>query len=231
MRLLFAEDDHELRETVARGLREQRWAVDTAATGDEALTLALVHAYDAIVLDVAMPGHDGIAVCRTLRARGSTAPILMLTARESVEDRIIGLDAGADDYLTKPFHFGELTARVRALLRRPGAVVTNVLQVGDLQIDTSRQIATRGARTLTLTAREYACLTYLARHAGRVVSRGELASHVWDDNRDPNANLIDVYVSRLRRKVDGDASVPLLHTRRGLGVVLEAPAAAADVDA
>ena len=220
MRLLLAEDDHQLRDAVARGLREHAFAVDAVADGDSAVTHAAVHDYDAIVLDVLMPGPDGLAVCRELRRRGIHVPVLLLTARDAVDDRIRGLDAGADDYLTKPFHFGELLARLRALLRRRGEVLPATVVVGDLEIDTRRQVVRRAGRAIELTAREYAFLAYLARHAGRVVSRGELAAHVWDDNHDPTANLIDVYVSRVRRKVDGGAARALLHTRRGAGVLL-----------
>ena len=220
MRLLLAEDDGQLRDALARGLREQTFAVDVVGDGDAAVTQAAVNEYDAIVLDVLMPGRDGIEVCRELRRRGLHTPVLLLTALDAVDERIRGLDAGADDYLTKPFAFEELLARLRALLRRRGEVLPPVLVVADLEVDVRRQTARRGARVLELTAREFAFLSYLARHAGRVVSRGELAAHVWDDNHDPNANVLDVYVSRIRRKVDGGESRPLLHTRRGAGVLL-----------
>lgn len=220
MRLLLAEDDPQLRSALARGLREQAFAVDAVADGDAAMARAATAEYDVLVLDVLMPKQDGFALCRALRRRAVHTPILLLTARDAVEDRIAGLDAGADDYLTKPFAFGELLARVRALLRRRGDVLPPTLVVGDLAVDTRRQEVRRGTRALDLTAREYTFLAYLARHAGRVVSRAELSAHVWDDNHDPNANLIDVYVSRIRRKVDGGAERPLLHTRRGAGVML-----------
>ena len=221
MRILLAEDDPQLRDALARGLRDQAFAVDAVGDGDAALAQALVHGYDAIVLDVLMPNRDGLAVCREIRRRGGHAPVLLLTARDAVDDKIQGLDAGADDYLTKPFALGELLARIRALLRRRGEVLPPTLVVADLEVDTHRQVVRRGARTLDLTAREYAFLAYLARHAGRVVSRAELSVHVWDDNHDPNANLIDVYVSRIRRKVDGGEPRALLHTRRGAGVLLD----------
>jgi DNA-binding response OmpR family regulator len=222
MRLLLAEDDRQLREALARGLREQAFAVDAAADGEEALTRAAVHEYDALVLDVLMPRRDGIGVCRELRRRGSHVPILLLTARDAVEDRIAGLDAGADDYLTKPFAFGELLARIRALLRRRGEVLPSTLAVGDLTVDTRGHVVMRDGRPIVLTAREYTFLEYLARNAGRVVSRAELTAHVWDENHDPMSNVLDVYLSRLRRKVDGDDAPPLLHTRRGAGIVLAA---------
>jgi two-component system copper resistance phosphate regulon response regulator CusR len=223
MRLLLAEDDALLCASIARGLREHAYAVDTVADGDEALVQAAGTEYDGIILDVLMPRRDGIAVCRELRRRRSHTPILLLTAVDGVDDRIIGLDAGADDYLTKPFAFGELLARLRALLRRRASeVLPPVLVVGDLEVDTRHQRARRGGAPIALTAKEYAFLEYLARHAGRVVSRAELTEHLWDDNHDPAANLLDVYVSRLRRKVDGGSAQPLVHTRRGAGVLLAA---------
>ena len=223
MRILYAEDDPQLREAVARGLREHAYAVDAVADGDAAVAQAAVFDYDAVVLDVLMPRRDGLAVCRELRRRGVHVPILLLTARDAVEDRVAGLDAGADDYLAKPFAFDELLARLRALLRRGRALLPSTLVVGDLAVDTRRQAASRAGRDIPLTAKEYAFLEYLARHAGRVVSRSELTAHVWDENHDPASNLLEVYLSRLRRKVDGGQAVPLLHTRRGAGIVLAPP--------
>ena len=221
MRLLLAEDDGALRDSIARGLREHAFAVDPVEDGQQAVVMASSIEYDALVLDVLMPKLDGISVCRELRRRALRTPILLLTARDAVDDRIAGLDAGADDYLVKPFAFGELVARLRALLRRPGELLPTVLRIADLELDTRRQEASRGGRRIALTAREYAMLDYLARNAGRVVSRGELAAHVWDENHDPADNLIDVYVSRLRRKVDAEGA-PLFHTRRGAGILLGA---------
>lgn len=178
MRLLIAEDDAQLRDALVRGLRDQAFAVDAVADGDAAVVQAVVTEYDALVLDVLMPGRDGLAVCREVRRRGLHTPILLLTARDAVDDTIAGLDAGADDYLTKPFAFGELLARLRALLRRRGEVLPPTLAVADLTIDTRHHVVTRAGRRVELTAREYAFLAYLARHAGRVVSRTELAAHV-----------------------------------------------------
>ena len=223
MRILLAEDDRQLRESIARGLREASYAVDDAPDGDRAIYLAAVNEYDAIILDIVLPGKDGLEVCRAIRRKGVHAPILMLTARDTVEDKITGLDAGADDYLTKPFDFGELLARLRALVRRRGDVLPGELSVADLVVDTRRHSARRGKREITLTTKEYALLEHLVRNAGRIVSRAEINAHVWDDNHDPFSNLIDVYVSRLRRKVDGGERVALISTRRGVGYMLSAP--------
>ena len=223
MRILLAEDDRQLRESIARGLREASYAVDDAPDGDRAIYLAAVNEYDAIILDIVLPGKDGLEVCRAIRRKGVHAPILMLTARDTVEDKIIGLDAGADDYLTKPFDYGELLARLRALVRRRGDVLPGELSVADLVVDTRRHSARRGKREITLTTKEYALLEHLVRNAGRIVTRAEINAHVWDDNHDPFSNLIDVYVSRLRRKVDGGERVALISTRRGVGYMLSAP--------
>ena len=220
MRILLAEDEVQLSAALARGLREHAYAVDLAVDGAEALRNAAINYYDAIVLDIQMPKRDGLDVCRELRRRGSEVLVLMLTARDAVEDRIAGLDCGADDYLTKPFVFDELLARLRALLRRRGHVRATTLAIGNLRIDTREQTVRRGSRAIPLTAKEYAFLEYLARKAGSVVSRTEIVEHVWDENHDPGANLVDVYVSRLRRKIDAGESTPLLHTRRGSGILL-----------
>jgi two-component system copper resistance phosphate regulon response regulator CusR len=223
LRILLAEDDRQLRESLTRGLREASYAVDDAPDGGNALFLAAVNEYDAIVLDVVLPVRDGIEVCREIRRKGGHAPILMLTARDTVDDKIIGLDAGADDYLTKPFDFGELLARLRALVRRRGDILPDELAVADLVVDTRRQTARRGSREIALTSKEYALLEHLVRNAGRIVTRTEINAHVWDDNHDPFSNLIDVYMSRLRRKVDAGERVALISTRRGVGYMLAAP--------
>ena len=224
MRLLLAEDDPRLGEMLARGLREKAYAVDWARDGERALYLAAVNEYDAAVVDVMMPRRDGFSFCREVRARGRAFPILLLTARDAVADRVAGLDAGGDDYLTKPFAFDELLARLRALLRRAPRLLPSTIAVADLVVDTRAQRATRAGRPLPLTPKEYALLEYLARNAGRVVSRGDLTAHVWDDNHDPLSNAIEVHVNRLRKKVDAGGASPLIHTRRGAGYQLAAPA-------
>jgi two-component system copper resistance phosphate regulon response regulator CusR len=207
---------------LAKGLREESYAVDLAGDGGRALELAFVNDYDLIILDVMLPGRDGFEVCRELRAAGSAVPVLMLTARDAVEDRIAGLDTGADDYLTKPFDFDELLARVRALLRRRPALLPAVIQVADLSIDTRSRRVSRGGAGVELTAKEYALLEYLARRAGEVVSRADIAEHVWDESYDPFSKVIEVFIQRLRRKVDGGRRRKLIRTRRGEGYMLTA---------
>ncbi len=223
MRILLVEDDPRIARFVAKGLREHAFAVDLAGNGDEALYKSSINDYDAMILDVMMPGRDGFSVCRELRATGSVVPVIMLTARDTVQDRITGLDIGADDYLTKPFAVTELLARLRALMRRGHVVRPGTIQIADLLLDTRAQRATRAERELELTSKEYALLEYLAREQGRVVSRAEIAEHVWDENFDPLTNLIDVHINRLRRKVDNGFSSRLIHTRRGAGYMLAAP--------
>lgn len=220
MRVLLVEDDGRVAGFVARGLREQSYAVDVAADGSDALYQASVNAYDVVVLDLMIPEVDGVEVCRRLRADGAGMPVLMLTARDAVEDRIAGLDAGADDYLTKPFAFGELLARIRALLRRTSELRPPVFTVDDLLVDTRARQVRRADREIPLTTREYALLEFLVRNEGRVVGRAEIAEHVWDESYDPFTNVIEVYVNRLRRKIDEPFEHPLIHTRRGAGYVL-----------
>ncbi|HEX6944333.1 MAG TPA: response regulator transcription factor [Gemmatimonadaceae bacterium] len=227
MRLLFAEDDKQLLTAIARGLREAGHEVDQATTGGQALTLAQAGEYDVIILDVLLPGKSGIIVCRTIREGGNRVPILMLTALDAVEHRIAGLDAGADDYLTKPFDFGELLARLRALTRRHREAAPPRLVIGDLEIDNERRTVRRGGREITLTGREFTLLQFLAQNAGRAVSRAELMEHVWDDNRGTYSNIIDVYAARLRKKVDEGEREAMFSTVRGVGFRLEAPATAA----
>jgi len=228
VRILLVEDEARVAGFIARGLREQAYAVDRAADGEEAVYLAAVNDYDLIVLDVMLPKKDGYAVCRELRAAGLRAPILMLTARDAVDDRVAGLDAGADDYLVKPFDFKELLARLRALLRRSGPPRPAVAQVADLKLDTASHAVERGGRRVSLTAKEYALLEFLVLHEGRVVGREQIAQHVWDEAFDPLSNVIDVYVKRLRAKVDAGFRPRLIHTRRGEGYILTAEAETAD---
>jgi two-component system OmpR family response regulator len=221
MRLLLVEDDEKLARSVTRGLRGEGYAVDLAVDGAAALAQANVYDYDAVVLDVMLPGRDGFSVCRALRERGCWAPVLMLTARDRVDDRIHGLDAGADDYLVKPFDFGELLARLRALLRRAPQERPAALAVGDLLVDpATRRVSYRGV-PLELTAREFAVLEYLARQAGEVVSRTELLDHVWDENFFGSTNVVDVYVSYLRKKLAAAGGPMPIRTVRGVGFVLE----------
>jgi DNA-binding response OmpR family regulator len=224
MRVLLVEDDSRIAHFVAKGLREQSYAVDVAVTGEDALYQVAINTYDLVILDVMIPAPDGFAVCKELRRTGHRMPVLMLTARDAVEDRVEGLDRGADDYLTKPFEFRELLARLRALLRRPSAVQPATLSVADLVVDTAGQAVTRSGKFISLTAKEYALVEFLARNAGRVVGRAEIAEHVWDEEFDPFSNLIEVYVNRVRRKIDTKGAKPLLHTRRGAGYVLSSDA-------
>ena len=217
MRVLLVEDDRKAARVLRQGLQEEGFTVDVAHAGDEGEYQAETTQYDVIVLDWLLPGKPGIDVCRDLRARGVTTPILILTAKDAVADRVSGLNTGADDYLTKPFAFAELLARVRALLRRGEAVQAPVLKVGDLVLDPVSHRVTRGDRRVVLTPKEYAVLEYLMRHAGRVVTRTELGEHIWQEEHDTLTNLVDVHVSHLRRKVDGEASTPLVHTVRGRG--------------
>jgi two-component system, OmpR family, response regulator len=222
VRLLLVEDDPKLARAVSRGLRHEGYAVDVAADADAALLNVGVWDYDGILLDVMLPGRDGIAACRSIRDRDCWAPILMLTARGSVADRIRGLDAGADDYLPKPFHFGELLARVRSLVRRAPTERPARLEVGDLVVDPARHAVTRAGVPVELTAREFAVLEYLARHAGETVSRTQLLDHVWDANFEGSTNVVDVYVGYLRRKLECPGKDGLIRTVRGVGWALGA---------
>lgn len=222
MRILFAEDDRQLRASVIRGLREASYTTDQATTGAQALSLAAAHEYDVIILDVLLPGKDGLEVCREIRGRGDRVPILMLTALDAIEHRIAGLDAGADDYLTKPFDFGELLARLRALTRRSAEAHPQRIEIGELVIDVAQHTVHRGRREIVLTATEFSFLALLARNAGRVINRAELLKNVWDDSSS-QSNVIDVYASRVRRKIDEGEKTPLFTTLRGVGFMLKAP--------
>ena len=221
MRLLVVEDEPRVRSFLTRGLSEAAFAVDECARGDEALRLALLHEYDGILLDLMLPGQSGLDVLRELRRAGRSTPVLVLTARHEVDDRVRGLDAGADDYLAKPFAFAELLARVRALLRR-GRAQTSLIEIADLKIDLQSRRVQRGSNRIDLTPKEFALLEYLARREGQVVTRTMIAEHVWDMNFDSFTNVIDVYIRYLRRKIDEGHEPKLIHTRRGVGYVLTA---------
>ena len=222
MRLLLVEDDGKLVRALHRGLEREGYVVDVAETGDDALSRADANEYDAVVLDLMLPGTDGFSVCRALREREQWVPVLMLTARDHVKDRIRGLDAGADDYLVKPFDFGELLARLRALTRRGPAERPAVIEVGDLSIDPAAYVVTRAGRTVELTPREFDLLLFLARRAGEVVPRAELLDEVWEDADDASTNVVDVYVGYLRRKLERPfRRRRLIRTVRGVGFVLE----------
>jgi len=222
VRILLVEDESRVAGFIAKGLREQSYAVDIAADGERALYMAAIDEYDLVILDGMLPRKDGWAVCRELRAAGRRVPILMLTARDAVEDRVAGLDAGADDYLAKPFDFKELLARLRALQRRTAPLRGDVLKVDDLTLDTASHAVSRGGRPVSLTAKEYALIEFLLLNQGRVVGRERIAQHVWDENFDAFSNVIDVYIKRLRSKLDSGAGRRLIHTRRGEGYLLSA---------
>jgi len=223
MRILVVEDERKLAAVLQRGLREHGYAVDVAHDGEEGLALAEIEPYDLLVLDVLLPKIDGIALCEHLRARQNNVPILMLTARDSLDDRVRGLDSGADDYLTKPFAFRELLARVRALLRRDRPSKHPVIRIGDLEIDTITRSVRRGGRPIALTSKEYAILEYFARNPNRVLTRTQIAEHVWNYDFVAMSNVVDVYVGYLRRKLGDDHEPRLLHTVRGTGYQLRIP--------
>jgi two-component system copper resistance phosphate regulon response regulator CusR len=229
MRILLVEDEPRVARFVAKGLREQSYAIDIAGDSESALYQAEINDYDLIILDVMLPGRDGFEVCRELRERNVKTPVLMLTALDAVDDRVQGLDSGADDYLIKPFEFKELLARVRALLRRAREFRPPALQVADLTLNTANHTATRAGKRIGLTAKEFALLEYFALSQGRLLGREEIAEHVWDENFDPMSNVIDVYVRRLRKKVDEGFSRSLIHTRRGAGYVMSAEKGEEDV--
>ena len=221
MRVLLVEDDPKLATSAAGYLRKSGLAVDVVHDAETALVEAFVTPYDAVVLDLRLPGGDGMEVCRRIRAGDSGMRILMATARDAVEDRIAGLELGADDYLVKPYELGELAARLKALLRRPASAIPDVLRVGALELDTAKRHARRGRREIELTTKEFAVLEYLMRNAGRVVTREQISAHAWDRNYEAFSNVIDVYVGRLRRKIDIEGDSPLLTTVRGSGYRLE----------
>ena len=222
MRILLVEDESRVAGFIAKGLREQAYAVDIARDGAQSLYQAAINEYDLVILDILLPVKDGHTVCRELRASGFRAPVLMLTARDAVDDRVSGLDSGADDYLTKPFDFKELLARLRALLRRSGVLRPPVARVADLTLNTASHAVARAGKPVNLTAKEYALLEFLVLNEDRVVGREQIAQHVWEESFDPFSNVIDVYVKRLRGKLDTGFSRRLIHTRRGEGYILTA---------
>jgi len=224
MRILIIEDDADAASYLAKGLRESGYAVDVAEEGSDGLFLAANEPYDAMIIDRMLPTVDGLSIVQSLRRQGNSCPILLLTAITQVEERVRGLRSGADDYLQKPFAFSELLARLEALLRRGGPTsAETVLRVGDLELDLMAHTAHRSGRRIELLPREYRILEYLMRHSGQVVTRTMLLEHVWNYHFDPQTNVIDVHISRLRRKLDRDFDTPLLHTVRGSGYCLRAP--------
>ncbi len=228
MRVLVVEDEHRMASYISRALNEESFAVDVARDGPTGLELAKSYDYDAVVLDVMLPQLDGLAICRRLRDAGKTMPVLVVSARDMVEDRVRGLDAGADDYLVKPFAIEELFARLRALQRRHhqgGGAGT--LSVGDLMLDPATRIVRRGSRSIALTAREYAVLEYFMRHPGSVVTRSMIAEHVWDFSFEHASNVVDVYVKHLRDKIDDAGGASFIQAVRGVGYVLRDPGAPA----
>jgi heavy metal response regulator len=224
MRILLVEDEPHIADFVRRGLTEHGYSVDVATDGEEALAWPSVADFDVIILDVMLPIRDGVDVCRSLRSSGVRTPVLMLTARDAVEDRVRGLDSGADDYLVKPFAFTELLARIRALSRREPALIGTELRVGDVVMDTAARTAKRGDAEIRLTAKEFAILEYLMRHPDQVLSRTVIAEHVWNYDFDNATNVIDVHVKNLRKKIDGPAATKLIHTVRGFGYKISARA-------
>jgi two-component system copper resistance phosphate regulon response regulator CusR len=221
MRLLIIEDEKKIADFLRRGLKEEGYAADVASEGEQGHFLATTQDYDLIILDLMLPKIDGLSLCRKLRAEKITAPILILTVRDSVKDKVLGLDSGADDYLTKPFAFEELLARARALLRKREIPTPAKLQVADLELDLADHNASRGGKDIVLTAKEYALLEYLMRNQGTVVTRTMISEHVWDINFDSFTNVIDVYISYLRKKIDQGQKKKLIQTVRGRGYCLK----------
>jgi heavy metal response regulator len=225
MRILVIEDEKKVASFIRKGLSEEMYAVDVAHDGESGLQMALEHHYDAIILDVMLPRKDGMSLIRELRASGNTTPTLMLTARAATQDRVTGLDSGADDYLTKPFHFEELAARVRSLLRRTGTEKTTVLTCHELSLDTVTHRAMRNGKEIELTTKEYSLLEYLMRNKGRVLSRSLIQQHVWSYSFDTESNIIDVYVKRLRSKIGDDTEARMIRSVRGVGYIMREPEA------
>ena len=226
LRILLVEDEPAAAQLLAKGLREHGYAVDVAGGGEEGIEKVHTNPYDLVLLDVMLPGKNGFETCRELREAGFAVPILMVTARDEVEDRIAGLNLGADGYLTKPYEYGELLARVQALLRRGPMQYFEKIEIGDLSIDVRQRRVNRAGTAIELTAKEYSILEYLARRKGEVVTREEISEHAWDENYDPFSNVIEVYMLRLRKKIDAAHARKLIRTRRGEGYVLSDDAAA-----
>lgn len=222
MRILLIEDDRKVASFIQRGLSEAGYAVDVVHDGRSGQTQAEVENYDLLIVDWMLPNKDGVSVCRDLRSRGYHVPILILTARETIHDRVTGLDAGADDYLTKPFAFNELLARIRALLRR-GTRALDIFTVDDLEMNLSERRVTRGGQWIELSNREFSILEYLLRNKNRLVTRTSLTEHVWDIHFDRGTNIVDVYINYLRKKIDTGTRKPLIHTLRGAGYILKEP--------
>ncbi len=221
MRILIIEDEKKVASFIKKGLEEEYYTADTASDGKEGLSLAISEDYDLIILDIMLPYLDGISLLKELRKRGIAAPVLMLTVKDSVRDKVEGLDAGADDYLTKPFAFEELLARSRALLRRQDGTKSNTLKVGDLILDLQAHRVIRNKIEIILTPKEYSILEYLMRNANKVVSRTRLIEHVYDYHFDTETNIIDVYINKVRSKIDNNFDKPLIHTIRGTGYIIK----------
>jgi DNA-binding response OmpR family regulator len=217
MRILVIEDFPPIRKALVQGLREAGYAVDEAANGEDGLWLAESGEHDVIILDLMLPKVDGLSILKSLRKKDSAARVLVLTAKDTLDDKITGLELGADDYVVKPFHFAEILSRVKALVRRKYDTTSNQLSFGDLEIDLGSKMVKRGGRRLDLSAREFALMEFFALNAGKIVSRSDIWQHVYDFNASPESNVVDVYVARLRAKIDDDASRGLIHTKRGQG--------------
>lgn len=221
MRILVVEDDKKVAAFLQKGLREEQYAVDVCYEGQDAVFEAQSNPYDVIILDIMLPGMDGFSICKELRQNNVLTPILMLTAKDSLEDKVTGLSEGADDYLTKPFSFEELLARIRALLRRSQDYKAGILKVGDLELDPLRRVVSRSGEKITLSGKEFALLEYLMRNQGRIVSQSKIIEHVWDRNFEGTSNIVNVYINHLREKIDRDADTKLIKTIRGQGYKID----------